>query len=46
MYQLKLVKAASAALHCGTAESAYRLVSPSGPGATDQGEGAQGTAAV
>lgn len=46
VYQLKLVKAASAASHCGVAESAYGLVSSSGPGTTDQGEGAQGTAAV
>lgn len=43
-YQLKPVKAASAALHCVVAERAH--VSSSGPGATDQGEGAQSTAAV
>lgn len=44
MYQLKAVKATSAALHCVVAECAH--VSSSGQGATDQGEGAQSTAAV
>lgn len=44
MYLLTPLKATSAALHCGVTECAH--VSSSGPGATDQGEGAQGTAAV